>query len=60
MSLSEKTPALEHFDFIEQQRRQLKEQIARATLRAVRIERLLMSVEEELNAIIKELPRRCA
>lgn len=48
----------EHFEFIESQRRQLKEQIARALLRAVRIERLLMSIEENAESAIRELKER--
>ena len=52
-----KTAALEYFDFIEAQRRQLKEQIARATLRAVRVERLLLTVEKEVETIVEDLKK---
>lgn len=48
----------EHFDFIEGQRRELKEQIARAILRAVRIERLLVGVEEAAELAYRELKEK--
>lgn len=44
-----------HFEFIEGQRRLLKEAIARAILRAVRIERLLMTIEEAAETAVREL-----
>lgn len=48
----------EHFDFIEGQRRELKDQVARAILRAVRIERLLVGIEEVAELAYRELKEK--